>query len=46
MIDFTTLAAFSAIILSIYQEHRINKICENCPYFPPNTAVNKTAVKC
>lgn len=42
MIDITTIMAFSALLFSIYQQYRINKICENCPYFPPNTQLKKT----
>lgn len=45
MIDATTLVAFGTFIFSIYQQYRINTICENCPYFPPNTGKPKGA-KC
>jgi hypothetical protein len=36
VLDINFLIAASALIFSFYQQLQINKICEKCPYFPPN----------
>lgn len=36
--------AIVALLWTIHQQYQINKICEKCPYFPPNNKKNKVSV--
>lgn len=35
-LDLSYVIGTMALLWTAFQEYRINKICSNCPYFPPN----------
>jgi hypothetical protein len=45
MIDIGLIAGCLALVWSAMQEFRINRICLNCPYYPPNTTEIKREPK-
>jgi hypothetical protein len=35
--DFSYIIGGTALLWTAFQQYRINKICQDCPYFPPNS---------